>query len=240
VSAGELLAVAAAVPGPVHIHVAEQVLEVEECVAFSGKRPVELLLDTVNVDARWCAIHATHMTPVETRRLAHTGAVAGLCPITEANLGDGLFEAVLYRQEGGAFGVGTDSNVEITAAGELRLLEYGQRLKRRARNVLAAPGRSTGATLIAEAATGGAQALSRPMGALAPGRRADIVVLDTEQPAFAGQPAAAIPDCWVFAAPSGCVRDVYVAGRQVVSGGHHPDEERILARYRQTFNRLNG
>jgi formimidoylglutamate deiminase len=241
VSAGGLAAVVAALPdGPVHIHVAEQVLEVEECLEFAGRRPVELLLDTVAVDSRWCAIHATHMTHDETRRLARSGAVAGLCPVTEANLGDGLFEAVLYRQEGGAFGVGTDSNVEITAAGELRLLEYGQRLKHRARNVLAAPGRSTGATLIAEAATGGARALGRPMGALTPGRRADMVVLDTGQPALAGQPAAAVPDCWVFAGPSACVRDVYVAGRQVVSGGHHRDEERILARYRQTLNRLNG
>ena len=234
-------ALAEARAGPVHMHVAEQMQEVEACLAWSGRRPVEFLLDTVDVSARWCAIHATHMTGDETRRLALSGAVAGLCPITEANLGDGIFQAALYRQHGGAIAIGSDSNVEISANGELRLLEYGQRLKRHERNVLAAgPGRSTGETLIARAAEGGARALGRPMGALAAGTRADIVVLDTGDPAFAGQPADASPDCWVFACPRAAVHDVYVAGRKVVVDGRHPDQARILDRYRRAVARLNA
>jgi formimidoylglutamate deiminase len=227
--------------GPVHIHVAEQMQEVEECIAASGCRPVEVLLDTVDVSERWCAIHATHMTGDETRRLARTGAVAGLCPITEANLGDGAFQASLYRQHGGAMAIGSDSNVEISANGELRLLEYGQRLRHGQRNILAGgPGRSTGETLIALAAEGGARALGRSMGALAPGQRADIVVLDTGDPAFAGHPPEAVPDCWVFACPRTAVRDVYVAGRKLVADGRHPGEARILDRYRRAVARLNA
>jgi formimidoylglutamate deiminase len=242
VSADLLRNVLAAVPeGPVHIHVAEQLLEVEDCIAFCGRRPVEFLLDTIEVSSRWCAIHATHMTDGETQRLAGSGAVAGLCPITEANLGDGLFNARLYRQHGGVIAVGSDSNVEISANGELRLLEYGQRLWHRERNVLAGgPGRSTGVTLHQLAGDGGARALARPMGALAEGLRADIVVLDINEPAFAGQPPEAVPDCWVFACTRSAVRDVYVAGQQVVSEGRHRDEDRILARFRQTVTRLNA
>lgn len=242
VSPGFLIDVLAeASAGPVHIHAAEQLREVEECLAWSGRRPVEFLLDTVGVSARWCVIHATHMTESETRRLALSGAVAGLCPITEANLGDGTFHASLYRQHGGAMAIGSDSNVEISANGELRLLEYGQRLKRHERNVLAGgPGRSTGETLIALAAEGGARALGRSMGALAPGQRADIVVLDTGDPAFAGHPPEAVPDCWVFACPRAAVRDVYVAGRKVVADGRHRSEDRILSRYRETVARLNA
>ena len=137
--------VAIAPAGPIHIHVAEQVKEVEDCIAWSGSRPVEWLLDNAPVDRRWCAIHATHMTPSEARGLAQSGAVAGLCPVTEANLGDGVFPAIAWMENGGRYGVGTDSNVRIGLADELRQLEYGQRLTTRTRNVLAASGRSTGA-----------------------------------------------------------------------------------------------
>src|SRR3546814_4237499 len=130
---------------PVHIHIAEQMKEVEDCLAWSGARPVEWLLDHAAVDARWCLVHATHITAGETAAMAQSGAVAGLCPITEANLGDGLFPAEAFVAAGGRYGVGSDSNVRIDAAGELRLLEYGQRLARRGRNLLApGQGRPTG------------------------------------------------------------------------------------------------
>jgi formimidoylglutamate deiminase len=150
--------------GPIHIHVAEQTREVEECLAWSGQRPVEWLLTAADVDRRWCLVHATHMTEAETLRLARSGAVAGLCPITEANLGDGIFPAQAFCAAGGAFGVGSDSNVSIDARGELRMLEYTQRLLLRARNVLAAPGQHTGRALFQRALEGGAQALAAPLG----------------------------------------------------------------------------
>ncbi|MGH6962135.1 MAG: formimidoylglutamate deiminase, partial [Dongiaceae bacterium] len=178
--------VAATTAGPIHIHVAEQTKEVDDCVAWSGARPVEWLIDHAPVDARWCLVHATHMTSDETRRVAASGAVVGLCPITEASLGDGIFDGPEFIGAGGRFGVGSDSNIEIDAAGELRLLEYSQRLGHRGRNVMTtAEGESTGQRLFTQALAGGAQALGRPIGAIAPGRRADIVVLDAEHTSFA-------------------------------------------------------
>ena len=163
--------------GPIHIHVAEQVKEVEDCIAWSGARPVEWLLDHAPVDARWCLIHATHMTDDETRRMAKSGAIAGLCPITEANLGDGTFSAPLFLEEGGRYGIGSDSNVLISVPDELRQLEYSQRLALRARNVIAAPGGSTARALFDHALAGGGAALKAPAG-LAVGHYADMVSLD--------------------------------------------------------------
>ena len=169
VAPGELSAVVAlAGDGPIHIHAAEQIKEVEDCLIWSGARPVEWLLDHASVDRRWCLVHATHMNDEETRRLARSGAVAGLCPVTEANLGDGVFNAPLFLAAGGAFGVGSDSNVLIGAAAELRQLEYAQRLRDRARNLFARGGGSTGRALYDGALAGGAQALARPSGALRP------------------------------------------------------------------------
>jgi formiminoglutamate deiminase len=226
--------------GPVHIHIAEQVREVDDCLAWSGARPVEWLLDNAAVDARWCLVHATHMTPAETLRLARSGAVAGLCPITEANLGDGLFPAVEYLDAGGAIGVGSDSNVRIDAAEELRLLEYGQRLSARARNVLAGEaGASTGAALYRRALAGGAQALGQPAAAgLSEGAAADLVILDSGHPDLAGRTGDAILDAFVFAGGSRLVRDVWRAGRKVVEDGRHHARARIVARYRRTLERL--
>jgi formiminoglutamate deiminase len=225
--------------GPIHIHVAEQVKEVEDCLAWSGRRPVEWLLDHAEVDARWTLIHATHMTPDETQAVAASGAVAGLCPITEANLGDGIFEAVAFLGQGGRLGVGSDSNVEITASGELRLLEYGQRLKHRGRNMLAArEGLSTGEALYREALAGGAQALGQPVGALAPGRRADIVTLDLAHPTFAGAGPESWLDAYVFNAGSAAIRDVLVGGRQVVAEGRHLARETVRARFARAMKRL--
>ena len=164
-----LRAVCQAAPdGPIHIHAAEQTKEVEDCVAALGSRPVQWLLDHAGLDARWCVVHATHTTEQEIRALAASGAVAGLCPLTEASLGDGIFDGASYLAAGGRFGIGTDSNIQIDAAAELRQLEYGQRLARRARNVMAAQeGESTGRRLFDAALAGGAQALQRPIGALA-------------------------------------------------------------------------
>jgi formimidoylglutamate deiminase len=216
-TARELAALVTLAAGRVlHIHVAEQRREVENCLAATGQRPVEHPLAGAPIDHRWCAIHATHMTAAETTALATTGAIAGLCPITEADLGDGIFPALAYRDAGGKFGIGTDSNTAISAPQELRLLECGQRLTHQARNVLAPPGISTGRHLWDQATSGGAQALDRRIGAIAPGYRADIIILDPALPALAGRTADAILDDLIFAAASPCVTDVLVAGEQVV------------------------
>ena len=209
---------------PVHLHVAEQVREVEACLAWSGRRPVAWLLDHAPVSDRWCLIHATHMTPGETTALAVTGAVAGLCPTTEADLGDGLFPAENYLRAGGRFGVGSDSHTRVSAAEELRLLEYGQRLGRRRRNVLRVGATaSVGAGLYRAALAGGARALGRPLGRLAPGCRADLLVLDGAHPLLAGKTGDRILDTYVFSGGSALIRDVLVGGRHVVREGHHPE-----------------
>jgi formiminoglutamate deiminase len=223
---------------PVHIHAAEQEKEVADCLAWSGQRPIEWLLDRADLDARWCVVHATHMTDAETRALAARGAVAGLCPITEANLGDGLFPAVAYRAAAGAFGIGSDSNVLIDAAEELRTLEYGQRLRDRRRNRLAPAGASVGRTLFEGACAGGARACGRRIGALAPGRRADIVVLDRDHPALLHKTGDAVLDGWIFAARASAVRDVIVGGRHVVADGRHVARAAVRARFAQAIARL--
>src|SRR5438034_1530381 len=206
--------------GPVHIHAAEQIKEVEDCIAWSGRRPIEWLLENAPVDQRWCLIHATHMTAAETASLARSGAVAGLCPVTEASLGDGIFPAREFLDAGGRFGVGTDSNVLIGVADELRQLEYGQRLKHRERNVLSGgPGVSTGRALFDAALAGGAQALAQPIAGLQVGARADIITLDTTHPSLAGRRGDAILDGWIFSPGRGAVADVWAGGSEVVEDG---------------------
>ena len=228
-------------PGsPIHIHVAEQVREVAACVAWSGARPVEWLLDHASVDARWCAVHATHMTTDETRRLASSGATAGLAPTTEADLGDGTFAARDYLDGQGAFGVGSDSNTCIDPFAELRQLEWSQRLARQARNVLVNGKAPVGQALYAAAARGGAQALGRRAGAIAPGCRADLVVLDVRDPALASQPVDALLDAAMFGPCRRPVRDVMVGGQWVVRDGHHPDEDAVFARYQSCLRRLSS
>ena len=224
--------------GPVHIHIAEQTAEVDACVAWSGARPVAWLLDNAPVDRRWCLVHATHMTSAETSALAASGAVAGLCPITEANLGDGLFPAGEYFAAGGHWGVGSDSNVMIDASEELRWLEYGQRLGVRGRNLLApGAGASTGASLLAGALAGGAQALGA-RAALAPGVPADFVTLDAGHPSLGHRHGAALADGWIFAAGRGGIDRVWRRGRQVVTSGQHHMRERVVARYADVLHRL--
>ena len=224
---------------PVHVHVAEQIGEVQDCLAVRNARPVEWLLDHAPVDARWCLVHATHLSEAETRRLAASGAVAGLCPTTEANLGDGLFPLLPYLGAGGAIGIGSDSHISVSPVEELRWLEYGQRVVTRHRNVaatVASP--STGETLLRHALAGGAQAAGGGIGALAVGRRADLVVLDEDAPLLAGRASRSAIDTWLFAGNASLVRDVMVGGEWVVRDGRHRDEARIAARYRDVVERL--
>jgi formimidoylglutamate deiminase len=226
------------VDAPIHIHAAEQTKEVEDCVAWSGARPVEWLLAHADVDPRWCIVHATHMTDDEAARLAAAGAVAGLCPTTEADLGDGVFPSRTYLSAGGRVGIGGDSHVGVDPFLELRLIEGAQRLTLRRRNVLAREGESTGLALYQAALAGGAQALAQPIGAIEVGRRADLLVLDENDPALAEQSATHLLDAAIFGPSRHVVRDVMVAGRWVIGEGHHADEEAILTRYRQTLKRL--
>jgi formiminoglutamate deiminase len=240
VSPEELQRVVALAPGaPVHIHAAEQLREVEECVAWSGARPVQWLLDHAQVDSRWCLVHATHMTDVEIARLAGSGAVAGFCPVTEANLGDGIAPAAPFMRAGGTVGIGTDSNVRIGVSEELRQLEYSQRLRDRARNVLAAQGaHSTGRTLFSSAQRGGERALGgaspSPAG-LVEGAPADCLVLDVDD--LAAQDDVHV-DRFVFADVG--LRDVWRAGRRVVVDGEHVARAAVRVRYRAALGRLLG
>ncbi|MCX7892650.1 MAG: formimidoylglutamate deiminase [Burkholderiales bacterium] len=229
----------AAPTAPVHIHAAEQVKEVEDCLAWSGRRPVEWLLDNAPVDERWCLVHCTHMTREETRRLAASGAVAGLCPTTEGNLGDGIFPFPAFFAADGHFGIGGDSHVSRSPVEELRWLEYVQRLQHRRRNLAASPARpSVGATLWRRALDGGCRALARPAGAIAPGARADLVVLDGEHPDLEGRRDDAILDTLVFSGSERLVRHVAVSGRWVIRDRRHEREHAIADRYRRAVAKL--
>jgi formiminoglutamate deiminase len=236
-SLGEVLKIAE--EGPIHIHVAEQVKEVEDCVAWSGQRPVEWLLNHAQVDQRWCLVHATHLDPSETRGLAATGAVAGLCPITEANLGDGIFNGVDFLAASGRFGVGSDSNIEIGAAAELKQLEYSQRLHLRARNLLTVgEGQSTGRSLYEKALEGGESVLGRQVGSIDSGYRADLVVLDAAHPDLVAVSGDRWIDAYVFVAGTAAIDRVIVAGKPVVMNGRHHRRDEISARYVRTLTRI--
>jgi formiminoglutamate deiminase len=224
--------------GPIHIHAAEQSREVDECVATLGARPVEWLLDHAGVDGRWCLVHATHTTHEEISALAASGAVAGLCPLTEASLGDGIFKGADYVGADGRFGIGTDSNIQIDAAAELRQLEYGQRLLRQARNVLAAQEGSTGRCLLEAALAGGAQALQRPIGAIRVGLRADIVLLDADHPDLVARHGDQWLDAWIFVAGRAAVASVLIGGELMVRAGRHQQRPAVEARYRQVIATL--
>lgn len=224
--------------GPIHIHIAEQPMEVHEVEEWLGERPVAWLLHHLDVGDAWCLVHATHMTEVETRELAGSGAVAGLCPITESNLGDGIFEGPVFLEAGGRFGVGSDSNVRIALAEELRTLEYSQRLRDKARNVLLIGEGSVGGSLYRRALHGGAQALGRESGAIEAGLFADLVALDGDDVAFFGLRGDQMLDAWIFGADDRVVADVWSAGRHCVSEGRHRDRDRILARFRREIRVL--
>jgi formiminoglutamate deiminase len=209
---------------PAHIHISEQTREVDDCLAAHKTRPIDLLMDTVDVDANWFLIHATHADESEIARIAATQATVGLCPITEANLGDGLFDVPSLLAKNGRFGIGSDSNVRISAADELRTLEYGQRLFHRRRNVLGDATRSTGRRLF-QGALGA--------NAIAPGQRADFVVLGDD--GFRGD---GVLDHWLFAADNAAIKSVYCRGLPVVQNGRHKDRERLAARYSAVLTAL--
>jgi len=235
VTPDELAAVVALAPAgaPIHIHAAEQLREVAECVAWSGAPPVDWLLDHAGVDGRWCVVHATHMTGVATTRLAASGAIAGLAPTTEADLGDGTFRARAYIGAGGAFGIGSDSNTIIDPFAELRQLEWSQRLAFFERNVLAGDAVPVGQSLYTDAARGGGAAVAKSLGAIAAGTRADLLVLNLDDPALSDVPRDALLDAAIFGPCRRPVRDVMVGGRWAVRDGRHPREEAIFARYRK-------
>ena len=225
---------------PIHIHVAEQPKEVADISAWLGARPVEWLLNNTNIGTNWCAIHATHMTDDETARLARSGAVAGLCPITEANLGDGPFNGPGWLSAGGAFGIGSDSNVRISLPEELRTLEYSQRLRDIARNVMLLGEGSVGAAIYKGAAIGGAQAMGRDAGRIATGALADLVAIDLNHPTLCGLNIEQALDGLVFAAPDGVVSDLWSAGRHQVRDGQHVQREGILRGWRTTMAELRA
>ncbi|MBK8456615.1 MAG: formimidoylglutamate deiminase [Phyllobacteriaceae bacterium] len=236
--AGLIAAIGLAPGGPIHIHAAEQVAEVEDMIAALGGRPVEWLLANAAVDARWCLVHATQMIPAETIALARSGAVAGLCPLTEASLGDGVFDGARFVESGGRFGFGTDSNISISLAAELRQLEYAQRLHERGRAVLADADRSTGRVLFDAAVAGGAQAAGRGAGGIAPGAWADLIGLDASAVDLEGKRGDDLLDAWIFAMTGNPVADLWSAGRHVVASGRHFARDAVTARYRATSARL--
>ena len=238
----EITALAGMVPdGPIHIHIAEQMQEVESCLAWSGRRPVEWLLDSQKVDDRWCLVHATHLLPSETAAMAASGAVAGLCPLTEANLGDGIFDGVNYLAAGGRYGIGSDSNIELDAPGELKMLEYSQRLRDRGRNLLVpTEGASTGRALYDAALKGGAQALGRRVGALEAGYRADIVVLDPDHPDIALARGDRWLDAYIFVAGKPAIDKVIIGGETLVERGRHRARDALAARYRAALSTLRA
>ena len=238
-SPADLASVLGAVPdGPVHIHISEQLKEVADVEAKLGQRPVAWLLDNVDVTDRWCLIHATHMTEDETINMAKSGAVAGLCPITEANLGDGPFNGPTYLEHNGAFGIGSDSNVRISLTEELRMLEYSQRLRDMARNVLVPNEGSVGETLYTGSAKGGAQALGRDAGVIATGKLADLVAIDRNHPTLCALKDDQLLDGLCFAAYDTVVTDTWSAGRHMVQSGHHINRDTIVAKYQKAIKEL--
>ena len=223
---------------PLHMHLAEQIPEIQEVQAATGQRPVEWLLDHADPDRRWTLIHLTHMTEDETRRLAATGAVAGLCPITEASLGDGIFNGTIWREAGGRLGFGSDSNIRISLSEELRGLEYSQRLRDRGRAILAEPGRSTGRVLYEAGLEGGALAAGRDTGAIAAGMWGDLLAVGTDNPVMVGRRGDAALDSLIFAGGDGLASEVWAAGRHLVTKGRHIARDRITADYMACIKRL--
>ena len=226
--------------GPIHMHLAEQGAEVDEVEEFWGKRPVEWLLENADVNENWCLIHCTQMAKHETLGLAKTGAVAGLCPITESSLGDGIFDGVRYLGAGGVIGVGSDSNIRISLSEELRTLDYSQRLRDKSRAALATPEHSTGRRLYEAVAKGGAQAAGRNSGKIEVGALADLIALDGTAVDLIGKTGDTILDTYIFAGDDRMVRDVWSAGRHVVSDGHHIAHDAITTEYRKVMEQLKA
>ncbi len=226
---------------PIHIHIAEQQLEVDDCLAHYGARPLQWLYDNVDVNQRWCLVHATHSDDSELRTIARSDAVAGLCPTTEASLGDGIFDATRFNQLGGHFGIGSDSQISVSPVEELRWLEYGQRLTRQQRNLLVDGERSnsTGRHLYDSAVRGGQQAAAVKAGPIEVGNRADLIVLDDEHPLLYGRSADATLDSYLFSGNRSLVRDVVVGGEIVVDTGVGRCGDVPASGYRAAIDALN-
>ena len=223
----------------IHIHIAEQTREVDDCLAWSQQRPVEWLFNNFDVDQNWCLIHATHMNETETATMARSGSVAGLCPTTEANLGDGFFNAIDYFNASGRWAIGSDSHISIDPVEELRWLEYGQRLKTRKRNLLVSASNSnTGRNLLNGALQGGAQASGRKIGRIETGFRADFVALDEQHPRLYGRKQDDLIDSWIFSGNANLVKSVFVGGNKAIDQGQHRDEETITQNFRRTLDQL--
>jgi formimidoylglutamate deiminase len=223
----------------IHVHIAEQTKEVDDCLAWSKQRPVEWLLNHFDLDQHWCLIHATHMTSKETTDMAQSGAIAGLCPTTEANLGDGFFNAQEFVEAGGQWAIGSDSHISIDPVEELRWFEYGVRLQTRSRNVMVSDRiKNTGRNLLDQALLGAESACGRLIGKLETGYRADMLVLDAPHPRLYGRKDDDIIDSWIFSGNENLVNQVYVGGRMVIEDGHHVDEIEISERYRKTLDAL--
>ncbi|MFK7997662.1 MAG: formimidoylglutamate deiminase [Granulosicoccus sp.] len=225
--------------GPFHIHIAEQDAEVQEIQAAWQARPVEWLLSNHAVDQSWCLIHATQMLPCETEKLALTGASVGLCPITESNLGDGVFNGTLYQENDGVWGIGTDSNVRISLSEELRTLEYSQRLRDKGRSIYADESRSTGRVLYDSALLGGVQALQRESGSIAVGKVADMMALDASATNLLAVENDQWLDAWIFASDDRMITDVWSSGAHMVKEGRHVHRPQIDSRYRKTMSALS-
>lgn len=233
----ELLEVAT--DGPIHMHLAEQTAEVDEVSAHLGARPVEWVVENLPIDKRWCLIHCTQMTPLETARLAATGVVAGLCPITESNLGDGTFNGTEFQAARGRYGVGSDSNIQIGLWEELATLEYSQRLRDRSRAALATPERSTGRVLFDAVTRAGAQAAGRRSGAISVGKLADLVALSSDNAFLCNRDGDAVLDSAIFTGRGReCVTDVWSAGRHMVQGGRHVERDSIVAAFKAATKEL--
>jgi len=218
---------------PIHIHIAEQVGEVDECLGARGVRPVRWLLDNAPVDASWCLVHATHLDPTEVMGIAKSGACVALCPTTEANLGDGLFPLRPFLDQGGRIGIGSDSHASVSIVEELRWLEYGQRLRALGRNIVApAAGASCGETLYAAAFAGGWQACGGPA------RHSGRLTLDASAVELAGRTRADILDGWLFGSSRPLLREVEIGGRRLVKDGRHVGRDAIEPRYRRALGRL--
>ena len=232
----ELLAMAP--NAPFHMHIAEQLAEVEEVKNAWGARPVEWLLQNVEVDSRWCLIHCTQMLAGETTGLARTGAVAGLCPITESSLGDGIFDGVNYLNQKGRIGIGSDSNIRISLNEELRTLDYSQRLRDHSRAALATIEFSTGRRIYEEIVRGGAQAAGRQSGRVEVGQWADLLALDGKHPDLEGKTGDTLLDTFIFAGDDRMVSEVWSAGRHQVTEGQHIQRDAIVHRYREVMKSL--
>ncbi len=226
--------------GPIHIHIAEQLAEIQEIENAYGNRPVQWLMDHAEVGANWCLVHATHMDAAEIGALARSTAVAGLCPVTEANLGDGIFDALNYLSQNGRIGVGTDSNISISFAHELRLLEYSQRLHHKGRALICTDQRSTGRSLFEACLNGGAQAIGRKSGQIREGYLADFVTLNNTHPDLLDLQGDYLLDSWIFASGDNLVQDVISAGRYIVKDGAHVHKEKIQKSFEQTISKLRN